>query len=133
MYFIFYILSVFRTIIIIIFRQVLPALSKFLCNSATESYGKSSESMYKFTQTYKLQKELLCTLGQMTKNLHFHERETFNVLSIVEPYLDKHQNFVLQVNFDVTNIFTYKCCFDLYYYFTFIGMLYTIVQGCCGL
>ena len=105
MYFIFYILYIFTTIIIIIFRQVLPALSKFLRNSAIESYNKNSESIYIFTQTYKLQKELLCTLGQMTKNLHLHERETFNVLSIVEPYLDKQQNFVLQVNFDVTNIF----------------------------
>lgn len=131
MYFIFYILCIFITIIIIIFRQVLPALSKFLHNSAKESYNKTSESIYEFTETYKLQKELLCTLGQMTKNLHLHERETFNVLSIAEPYLDKHQNFELQVNFDVTNIFT--CCFDLYYYFTFTGMLCTIIQGYCGL
>ncbi|KAK9303011.1 hypothetical protein QLX08_005183 [Tetragonisca angustula] len=84
-------------------KQVLPALSKFLRNSAIESYNKNSESIYIFTQTYKLQKELLCTLGQMTKNLHLHERETFNVLSIVEPYLDKQQNFVLQ-----------ECCVQLY-------------------
>ncbi|KOX73245.1 TELO2-interacting protein 1 like protein [Melipona quadrifasciata] len=84
-------------------KHVLPALSKFLHNSAKESYNKSSENIYKFTQTYKLQKELLCTLGQMTKNLHFHEREIFTVLSIVEPYLDKHQNSVLQ-----------ECCVQLY-------------------
>ena len=110
MYFTFYILYIFifKTIITIIFRQVLPPLSKFLRNSSRESYNKSSESIYKFTQTYKLQKGLLCTLGQMTKNLRLHERETFDVLSIVQPYLDKHQNLVLQVNFDITNIFTYK-------------------------
>lgn len=87
------------TITIIIFRQVLPALSKFLSNSSKESYNKSSENIYKFTQTYKLQKELLSTLGQITKNLCLHERETFSVLSIAEPYLNKHQNPLLQVKF----------------------------------
>ncbi|KAK1135126.1 hypothetical protein K0M31_007897 [Melipona bicolor] len=83
--------------------HVLPGLSKFLYNSAKESYNKSSENIYKFTQTYKLQKELLSTLGQMTKDLHLHERETFTVLSIAEPYLDEHQNSVLQ-----------ECCVQLY-------------------
>ncbi|XP_071865673.1 telo2 interacting protein 1 [Bombus fervidus] len=84
-------------------KQVLPALSKFLSDSSKESYNKSSESIYKFTQTYKLQKELLSTLGQITKNLCLHERETFSVLSIAEPYLNKHQNPLLQV-----------CCVQLY-------------------
>lgn len=50
-----YILHLFYVIIIkmIIFRQVLPALSKFLCDSSKESYNKSSDSIYKFTQIYK--------------------------------------------------------------------------------
>ncbi|CAK9829945.1 TELO2-interacting protein 1 homolog [Anthophora retusa] len=84
-------------------KQVLPALSKFLHNSAKESYNKSSENIYKFTQIYKLQKELLSTLGQMTKNLSLHERDTWNVLSIVELYLNKHQSPTLQ-----------ECCIKLY-------------------
>ncbi|OAD52266.1 TELO2-interacting protein 1 like protein [Eufriesea mexicana] len=77
-------------------KQVLPALSKFLSDSAKKSYNKNSENIYKFTQTYKLQKELLFTLGQLTKNLSFHERETWNILSITELYLNKHQNPMLQ-------------------------------------
>ncbi|XP_043802016.1 TELO2-interacting protein 1 homolog [Apis laboriosa] len=77
-------------------KQVLPALSKFLCDSSKESYNKSSDSIYKFTQIYKLQRELLSTLGQITKNLCLHERETLNILSIAEPYLNKHQNPTLQ-------------------------------------
>ncbi|XP_078041858.1 telo2 interacting protein 1 isoform X2 [Augochlora pura] len=88
----------FRTL-----KQVLPALSKFLNVSAKESYNKSTENIYKFTQTYKLQKELLSTLGATVKNLNFLEKDTWNVLSIAEPYLNKHQHPMLQ-----------SCCIQLY-------------------
>ncbi|KZC03991.1 TELO2-interacting protein 1 like protein, partial [Dufourea novaeangliae] len=84
-------------------KQVLPALSKFLNTSAKESYNKSSENVYKFTQTYKLQKELLSTFGETVKNLNLLERETWNILSIAEPYLSKHQHPTLQ-----------SCCIQLY-------------------
>ncbi|XP_054002777.1 TELO2-interacting protein 1 homolog [Hylaeus anthracinus] len=84
-------------------KQVLPALSKFLASSAKESYNKSSANIYKFTQTYKLQKELLSTLGQTTKNLNLLERETWNVLCSAEPYLSKNQHPTLQA-----------CCLQLY-------------------
>ncbi|XP_012144590.2 telo2 interacting protein 1 [Megachile rotundata] len=84
-------------------KQVLPALSKFLHDSAKQSYNKSSENIYKFTQTYKLQKELLSTLGKVTKDLGLREKETWNILSIVEPYLNKNQHPILQA-----------CCLQLY-------------------
>ncbi|XP_076766159.1 telo2 interacting protein 1 [Xylocopa sonorina] len=84
-------------------KQVLPALSKFLRDSAKESYKKSSGGIYKFTQTYKLQKELLTTLGQMTTNLCLRERETWNILTIAELYLSKYQHPMLQ-----------ECCVQLY-------------------
>ncbi|XP_076672914.1 telo2 interacting protein 1 [Andrena cerasifolii] len=84
-------------------KQVLPALSKFLSTSAKGSYNKGSENIYRFTQTYKLQKELLSTLGQTVKNLNFLERETWNILTIAEPYLSKHQHPTLQA-----------CCLQLY-------------------
>lgn len=132
-----YILYLFYVIIIkmIIFRQVLPALSKFLCDSSKESYNKSSDNIYKFTQIYKLQRELLSSLGQVTKNLCLHERETLNILSIAEPYLNKHQNPTLQVNIKLKNIFKYIIFFNLFIinYFIFIGILYKIIQRCCRL
>ncbi|XP_034174840.2 telo2 interacting protein 1 isoform X1 [Osmia lignaria lignaria] len=84
-------------------KQILPALSKFLYDSAKQSYNKSSEDIYKFTQTYKLQKELLSTLGKVTKDLRLREQETWNVLSITEPYLSEHQHPTLQ-----------SCCLQLY-------------------
>ncbi|XP_076173540.1 telo2 interacting protein 1 [Ptiloglossa arizonensis] len=84
-------------------KQVLPALSKFLSSSAKESYNKSTENIYKFTQTYKLQKELLSTLGQTTTNLNLLEKETWNILSIAEVYLSKNQHPILQ-----------SCCLQLY-------------------
>lgn len=91
----------------IISRHVLPALSKFLHDSAKESYNKSSENIYKFTQTYKLQKELLSTLSETTINLGLQEQETWNVLSMAKPYLSKHQNPVLQVRSNANSIFIY--------------------------
>ncbi|XP_076287602.1 telo2 interacting protein 1 isoform X2 [Lasioglossum baleicum] len=84
-------------------KQILPALSKFLSASAKESYNKSTENIYKFTQTYKLQKELLSSLGVTVKNLSLLEKETWNVLSVAEPYLSKHQHSILQ-----------SCCVQLY-------------------
>lgn len=90
-----------------IFRQVLPALSKFLHDSAKQSYNKSLENIYKFTQTYKLQKELLSTLGKVTKDLSLREQETWNVLSITQPYLSEHQHPTLQVNFTMKSTITY--------------------------
>ncbi|XP_076655997.1 telo2 interacting protein 1 isoform X2 [Halictus rubicundus] len=84
-------------------KQILPALSKFLSASAKESYNKSTENIYKFTQTYKLQKELLSSLGATVKNLNLLEKETWNVLTVAEPYLSKHQHSILQ-----------SCCVQLY-------------------
>ncbi|XP_076226643.1 telo2 interacting protein 1 isoform X2 [Nomia melanderi] len=84
-------------------KQVLPALSKFLNSSASKSYNTSSENIYKYTQLYKLQKELLSSLGAIVKNLNFLENDTWNVLSVAEPYLNKHQHPILQ-----------SCCINLY-------------------
>lgn len=76
-----------------------------------------------------MQRELLSTLGQITKNLCLHERETLNVLSIAEPYLNKHQNPTLQVNIKLKNIFKYINYINLFIinYFIFIGILYKII------
>lgn len=47
---------------------------------------------------YKLQKEILSTLGSITKDLRFHEQDVWQVLSISEPYLSAHQHPSLQVH-----------------------------------
>ena len=77
--------------------QVLPAISSFLKKSAKESYKKDSGCSYKYTQIFKLQKEILCQLGNFVKNLKLLEKETWDILNIVEPYLDCLQNLELQV------------------------------------
>ncbi|XP_017890881.1 TELO2-interacting protein 1 homolog isoform X2 [Ceratina calcarata] len=84
-------------------KQVWPPLTKFLKDAAKESHMKTTESMYRFTQMYKLQKELLSSFAKLTRNLRLRERETWDVLSVAEPYLNKHQNPVLQ-----------DCCVQLY-------------------
>ncbi|KAG7213128.1 hypothetical protein KM043_002445 [Ampulex compressa] len=84
-------------------QQVLPALSKFLTKSAKESQYKPSDHVYKFTQVYKLQKELLSSLGRTAHYLNIHERETCKILTITELYLSKYQNPILQ-----------ECCVKLY-------------------
>jgi hypothetical protein len=86
-----------------IFRQILPALSKFLINSAKESYKKDSKCIYKYTQTFKLQREILSQLGSIVKNLKFLEKDTWDILDTLEPYLDCLQHLELQVFMNITN------------------------------
>lgn len=71
--------------------------------SAKESYNKSTDAVYKFTQMYKLQKELLSTLGQIVKDLKLIEKDLWNILSITEVYLSSRQHPILQ-----------NCCINLY-------------------
>ncbi|KAI4477695.1 hypothetical protein M0804_012523 [Polistes exclamans] len=84
-------------------KQILPALSYFMDKSAKESYNKSTDAVYKFTQMYKLQKELLSTLGQIVKDLKLIEKDLWNILSITEVYLSSRQHPILQ-----------NCCINLY-------------------
>ncbi|XP_043485758.1 TELO2-interacting protein 1 homolog isoform X2 [Polistes fuscatus] len=84
-------------------KQILPALSNFMNKSAKESYNKSTDAVYKFTQMYKLQKELLSTLGQIVKDLKLIEKDLWNILSITEVYLSSRQHPILQ-----------NCCINLY-------------------
>ncbi|XP_014614850.1 PREDICTED: TELO2-interacting protein 1 homolog isoform X2 [Polistes canadensis] len=84
-------------------KQILPALSYFMNKSAKESYNKSTDAVYKFTQMYKLQKELLSTLGQIVKDLKLIEKDLWNILSITEVYLSSRQHPILQ-----------NCCINLY-------------------
>ncbi|KAL2746836.1 TELO2-interacting protein 1 [Vespula maculifrons] len=84
-------------------KQILPALSKFLNKSAKESYNKPIDAVYKFTQMYKLQRELITTLSQIVKDLKLREKDLWNVLSITEPYLASHQHPILQ-----------NCCVNMY-------------------
>ncbi|XP_050465415.1 TELO2-interacting protein 1 homolog isoform X1 [Cataglyphis hispanica] len=84
-------------------RQVLPCVFKFLTESSTESIDKSSLNIYKFTQTYKLQYELLSTLGLIARLLKLCERELWQILSNTQLYLSARQNSMLQM-----------CCVKLY-------------------
>lgn len=84
-------------------KQVLPAISEFLNKASKESYKKDSGNAYKFTQTYKLQKELLSQLGCIAGYLKLREQELWNLLEIAEPYLSAYQHPVLQ-----------ECCVTLY-------------------
>jgi len=78
-------------------RQVLPCIFKFLVESSTESIDKNSVNIYKFTQVYKLQHELLSTLGTIARLLKLRERELWQILSNTESYLSARQNPMLQV------------------------------------
>ncbi|XP_066599395.1 TELO2-interacting protein 1 homolog isoform X2 [Prorops nasuta] len=84
-------------------KQILPALSKFLTESAKHSFKKDSGHVYIFTQVYKLQRELLSTFGRTAINLKLRERELWDLLSLAEPYLSSLQNPTLQ-----------KCSIELY-------------------
>lgn len=68
-----------------------------MAESSTESIDKSSVNIYKFTQTYKLQYELLSTLGLIAQLLKLRERELWQILSNTQSYLSARQNPMLQV------------------------------------
>ena len=76
---------------------MLPFISDFLTKAAKESYKKDSGSVYSFTQTFKLQKELLSQLGQVAKHLQLQERQLWDILDICESYLSTLQHKTLRV------------------------------------
>lgn len=53
--------------------------------------------MYRFTQTFKLQKDLLSQLGQVIKDLQLQESQLWEILQTCELYLSSLQNKNLQV------------------------------------
>lgn len=78
-------------------REVLPSVFKFLTESSKESINKSSVNIYKFTQTYKSQYELLSTLGMIAQLLKLREHELWQILSKTQSYLSTRQHTALQV------------------------------------
>ncbi|XP_071560597.1 TELO2-interacting protein 1 homolog isoform X1 [Temnothorax nylanderi] len=84
-------------------REVLPSVFKFLTESSKESINKSSVNIYKFTQTYKSQYELLSTLGIIARLLKLCEHELWQILSNTQSYLSARQHTALQA-----------CCVKLY-------------------
>ncbi|XP_070516435.1 TELO2-interacting protein 1 homolog isoform X2 [Cardiocondyla obscurior] len=84
-------------------REVLPSVFKFLIKSSKESINKSSVDIYKFTQIYKSQYELLSTLGVIAQLLKLREYELWQILSNTQSYLSAHQHPALQT-----------CCVKLY-------------------
>ncbi|KAJ9575488.1 hypothetical protein L9F63_007646 [Diploptera punctata] len=77
-------------------KQVLPTLCQFLNKSAQESKKKDKGSTYRFTQIFKLQKELLSNIGDVIIYLGLSEREIDQVLSSACPYLSNLQPLPLQ-------------------------------------
>ncbi|EFN82683.1 Uncharacterized protein KIAA0406, partial [Harpegnathos saltator] len=90
-------------------RDVLPSVSKFLIESSKESINKRSKNIYKFTQTYKLQYELLYTLGVVTRLLGLREQELWRILSDTQFYLSARQNPTLQVMLNEYMLYAHKC------------------------
>ncbi|KYN02179.1 PREDICTED: TELO2-interacting protein 1 homolog [Cyphomyrmex costatus] len=84
-------------------REVLPSIFQFLDKSSKESINKSSVNIYKFTQIYKSQYELLSTLGIIARLLKLCEHELWQILSNTQSYLSTRQHTALQV-----------CCVKLY-------------------
>lgn len=76
---------------------MLPSISKFLIESSKESINKGPKNVYKFTQTYKLQYELLHTLGIVARLIKLREQELWKLLGDTQCYLSARQNPTLQV------------------------------------
>jgi hypothetical protein len=77
---------------------VLPHLCQILTKSSLESKKKDKGSSYRFTQLFKLQKELLSNMGDLAMHLNLQERETDQLLAAAAPYLSNLQPLPLQVH-----------------------------------
>jgi hypothetical protein len=77
---------------------VLTPLCQVLTKSSTESKKKDKGSSYRFTQLFKLQKELLSNMGDLAVHLNLQEREIEQVLTAAAPYLSSLQPLPLQVH-----------------------------------
>ncbi|XP_068084493.1 TELO2-interacting protein 1 homolog isoform X2 [Anabrus simplex] len=77
-------------------QNVLPQICQFLSRSANESQHKGMVPAYCFTQVFKLQCELLDKLGDLAVDLHFQEKEMYQVLNASSPYLSQLQPPLLQ-------------------------------------
>ncbi|KAL7301651.1 hypothetical protein TKK_0005657 [Trichogramma kaykai] len=90
-------------------KGILPALSTLLKNSAKESLKKHVSSSYQFTQLFKMQNQIVMQLGKLVKNLSLAEKDIWDILSIIQVYLDCLQHTQLQESC----VHTYKvvsCC-----------------------
>jgi len=89
-----------------------------LNESSKESIDKSSTSVYKYTQIYKLQYELLSTLGVIAQLLKLREQELWQILTNTQMYLNARQNIALQVSAE--HICTCICIFKYLLFFKYI-------------
>jgi len=89
-----------------------------LNESSKESINKSSTSVYKYTQIYKLQYELLSTLGVIAQLLKLREQELWQILTNTQMYLNARQNIALQVSAKYMCI--YICIFKYLLFFKYI-------------
>lgn len=76
----------------------MPTFLSFLLREANTSKLKESSSGYIYTQNYKLQRELLQYLGQLTADLELFEKQTDLVVESAVPYLSVKQPKQLQVS-----------------------------------
>ncbi|KDR09792.1 TELO2-interacting protein 1 homolog [Zootermopsis nevadensis] len=77
-------------------KHVLLPLCQVLTKSSIESKKKDRVSSYRFTQLFKLQKELLSNMGDLVVHLNLQEREIEQVLTAAAPYLSSLQPLPLQ-------------------------------------
>jgi hypothetical protein len=77
---------------------VLTPLCQVLTRSSAESKKKDKGCSYRFTQLFKLQKELLRNMGDLAMHLNLQEREIEQVLMAAAPYLSNLQPLPLQVH-----------------------------------
>jgi hypothetical protein len=89
-----------------------------LNESSKESINKSSTGVYKYTQIYKLQYELLSTLGVIAQLLKLREQELWQILTNTQMYLNARQNIALQVS--VKHICMCICIFEHLLFFKYI-------------
>jgi len=75
----------------------MPHLRTFLDKMASSSLNVPANSSITFTQVFKLQRDVLLTVGSLIEDLNVRERETNLAVEALLPYLHCKQQKILQV------------------------------------
>ena len=77
-------------------KEVFPKILSFLSSQSKISYKKDRASAYRFTIAYQFQVDILCGIGSIAVDLDLVEKELWQLIVAIMPYLSTYQPLPLQ-------------------------------------
>ena len=77
-------------------KEVIPKILLFLSSQSQISYKKDKASAYRFTIAYQFQIDILCGIGSIAVDLQLLDKELWQLIVAIMPYLSTYQPIALQ-------------------------------------